>query len=1190
MESLSDRSLSLNDLLCKVLSVQLFRADFPKTPATPSAIRSSLGIIDQYDRWFEWSLHILAEKGYICEHQGQYHLDRSAPDKAEIEQEWEIRQLEWSTDLSLKPQIALLNRTLPHLTDVLTGQLLSTELLFPEGSMSLVEGVYKDNPTAEYFNGILASTVRRYVEQRVKRDSSAQIRILEVGAGTGAATKPVLSELRPHFGSLAEYCYSDLSQAFLAYGRRAFKRDCPFMQFRLIDLEKPMPLQDVEHDAYDVILASNSLHATRSIRATLRNLKTTLRTNGLLLMNEISDARLFAHLTFGLLRGWWVSQDEPIRIPGCPGLTSHSWKRVLESEGFRFVSFPSSRLHHLGQQVILAESDGVVRESPHRTETAQQAGQILSDEQASDVRRIGASELTYRELHNSTIAASDTRPVDDRLHAFSTTLASTVFFLSDHVVGGKNILPAAAYLEIVCNAALRARGLPVDSIPAGDWNQVIVLTEVLWSKPLIVEIERTITTEVERISDNEFVFRVLCPEVDGAGKAVSHSQGRCTFGAPESPKILDIARLKEECREQTLSAHQSYELLNSWDLVYGPAQRGILRMNMGRGATGHRQILAEIEIPASIATQSDNSYVLHPSVMDSALQACAGLILSDSTPPTGAMLPFAVDEARIFAPTPSKGWALLREMESADRVGSIPKVSIDICDTNGHVCVELKGFTMLSTSRGKDIAPLSPISKPDVEDRHEEKAFLTPIWEETQVRKTSPWPAVTEKAVIVLNASQAEPLWRRIWPQATFFNCDESEDVSSIFARLRDLPQIDHFIFVAPENGPDFSVASLISQQNEGALQLFRVIKAVVQAGYSDKRLGWTVVTTLAQAVREGDEIRPAHASIHGLVGSMAKEFSDWQIRLVDLPASPSLEVAVELINLPPDPKGNAWAYRSGQWYRQRLFRTLMPDRLGAAYKSKGVYVVVGGAGGIGMVWSENMIRKYQARIIWIGRRPLDTHIQTKLDFLATLGAAPHYIEADATDRDSLRHAYEKIRSMYSRLDGIVHSAMVLADKTLLSMDEDRFQAALAAKVNISVNMLEVFGNEPLNLILFFSSLQSFLKYPGQSNYAAGCTFMDAFARWLGRSKHFVRVVNWGFWGSVGAVASPHYRAKMARLGFASIEAPDGMEALEHLVDGPRSQLAFVEMTQPFSQLADLAIDTLRVYPDELPSISLRGE
>src|SRR5262249_5449163 len=104
-------------------------------------------------------------------------------------------------------------------------------------------------------------------------------------------------------------------------------------------------------------------HATRDIRQTLRNAKAVLKPHGLLLLNEISRHTLFTHLTFGLLEGWWLYEDAELRLPGCPGLSSQSWQKVLEQEGFHSVSFPAQEARAVGCKIIVAASEGVVRQS-----------------------------------------------------------------------------------------------------------------------------------------------------------------------------------------------------------------------------------------------------------------------------------------------------------------------------------------------------------------------------------------------------------------------------------------------------------------------------------------------------------------------------------------------------------------------------------------------------------------------------------------------------------------------------------------------------------------------------------------------------------------------------------------------------------------------------------------------------------
>ncbi|MCQ4167756.1 acyl carrier protein, partial [Tahibacter harae] len=91
--------------------------------------------------------------------------------------------------------------------------------------------------------------------------------------------------------------------------------------------------------------------------------KAALSSQGVLLLNEMSTGGgLFTHLTFGLTKGWWLFEDEAIRIPGSPAVWPATWQRVLQQEGFHGVGFPAEEAHGLGQTIIVAQSDGVVRQ------------------------------------------------------------------------------------------------------------------------------------------------------------------------------------------------------------------------------------------------------------------------------------------------------------------------------------------------------------------------------------------------------------------------------------------------------------------------------------------------------------------------------------------------------------------------------------------------------------------------------------------------------------------------------------------------------------------------------------------------------------------------------------------------------------------------------------------------------------
>jgi acyl transferase domain-containing protein len=459
--------------------------------------------------------------------------------------------------------------------------------------------------------------------------------------------------------------------------------------------------------------------------------------------------------------------------------------------------------------------------------------------------------------------------------------------------------------------------------------------------------------------------------------------------------------------------------------------------------------------------------------------------------------------------------------------------------------------------------------------------MLAPVWDVVPAPEGQIFPPPGGNVVIVGGTREQRSTIRQFYPHGRVLNLRSGDSVKTMIKKLEayaPVNPIDHIAWIAPSfSWKSLADDAIIQEQDRGVLSCFRLIKALLHLGYGSRVLGWSVITVQAQSLHQNDAANPAHAGLHGLVGSLAKEYPQWKIRLIDLEDGVAWPIA-EIFTLPPDPLGNALLHRNRQWYRQQLIplnnKKLLRGVQGGGfleksppgqtkYKPKGVYVVIGGAGGIGEAWSEYMIRAYQARIIWIGRRPKDAAIEAKLARLAALGPAPHYIAADATRREPLQQAYEEIKQRYAHVNGVIHSAIVLLDKSLANMEEEQFQAAFSAKAAVSVRIAQVFPKD-LDFVLFFSSLLAFTKNPGQSNYASGCTFMDAFAHRLAREwPGSVKTMNWGYWGSVGVVATNDYRERMTQAGIGSIEPPEAMEALETLLAAPMNQMALIKTTRP---------------------------
>ncbi|TDT40131.1 acyl transferase domain-containing protein [Streptomyces sp. BK208] len=220
--------------------------------------------------------------------------------------------------------IAVYVRCGRHLTDILTGRVDPRELLFTEADRHLVEGFYSDTPQvrmhARHASVLLARMVRDWPQDR-------PLRVLEVGAGTGGLTGHLLPLLP---APLTTYVFSDVSAAFFPRARTRFT-DFDFVTYRTLDLNTDAWQQGFTPGSFDLIVASNVLHATRDLRASCGRIAELLAPGGQLLAVESHDTDILGPC-FGLLEEFWAFTDTDVR--SSPLLDRESWPALLRTGGF----------------------------------------------------------------------------------------------------------------------------------------------------------------------------------------------------------------------------------------------------------------------------------------------------------------------------------------------------------------------------------------------------------------------------------------------------------------------------------------------------------------------------------------------------------------------------------------------------------------------------------------------------------------------------------------------------------------------------------------------------------------------------------------------------------------------------------------------------------------------------------------
>ncbi|MDX3229221.1 amino acid adenylation domain-containing protein [Streptomyces sp. ME19-01-6] len=326
-------------------------------------LRGRLGIRDKFQRLNEALLGLLADAGYLTRDGDQITttaaLDTAGPDGAEERWEAEFDRVAGACP-DIAPTVTLNRAFLRAYPRLLRGELIGTEVMFPDSSMDLVQDLYKGNPLTDHFNVLVAEAVRGLFDARLPKLAGHEtFEVVELGAGTGATSERVLPALAGH-ADRVRYTFTDISPRFLDYGRERFAAHYPYIRFQLLNLERGPAEQEFALGSVDVVVATNVVHATRDLRATLRKIKALLRPGGWIVLNELTTIRPYLSVGGGVMEGWWAFQDSELRIHGSPLAAPDSWARLLGEEGYTDLEILGAESADLGQRVLVARSGGAV--------------------------------------------------------------------------------------------------------------------------------------------------------------------------------------------------------------------------------------------------------------------------------------------------------------------------------------------------------------------------------------------------------------------------------------------------------------------------------------------------------------------------------------------------------------------------------------------------------------------------------------------------------------------------------------------------------------------------------------------------------------------------------------------------------------------------------------------------------------
>jgi acyl transferase domain-containing protein/NADPH:quinone reductase-like Zn-dependent oxidoreductase/ubiquinone/menaquinone biosynthesis C-methylase UbiE len=183
--------------------------------------------------------------------------------------------------------------------------------------------------------------------------------ILEIGGGTAGCSVPVLSALREAAGNtspgFSHYTFTDISSGFFEMARSKLADWGSMITYKALDIESSAEDQGFEMGSFDLIVACQVLHATKSMARTMMNVHKLLRPGGKLIMVETTQDSLDVQIIFGTLPGWWLSEESERKHS--PSLTVDFWEQTLKQTGYSGLDLSvrdSEDTENYSQSVILS--------------------------------------------------------------------------------------------------------------------------------------------------------------------------------------------------------------------------------------------------------------------------------------------------------------------------------------------------------------------------------------------------------------------------------------------------------------------------------------------------------------------------------------------------------------------------------------------------------------------------------------------------------------------------------------------------------------------------------------------------------------------------------------------------------------------------------------------------------------------
>lgn len=927
---------------------------------------------------------------------------------------------------------------------------------------------YRDGLGFERANKNLSEIVARLAHR------FAGMNIIEVGAGTGGATKSILERLQGLFSS---YTFTDISTGFFERARAELNKYDDKMKFITLDIENDISTQDFQEHAYDLIIASNVLHATRNLHKTMRNVRRLMRPGGYLLMLEVTSEILRVKLMMSGLPGWWLGSQDG-RTDG-PTVSEATWNKILQSCEFSGVDMAIRDFDDTSQymtSVILTQAvDDTVK---FLRQPLSGPSQALQNSNLGHVLIVGGSTVRLEGVIRciQSILSSKCGP------SIKIRTAKTMGDVANFIDTSGFILSLTdldgPFFETISATAFQGLQTALNGAKFVLWVTQGCRADNPWGN-MSVGLTRSLQSELPHVQ-----FQMLDVDSLAYDQAVISNLISSTF-----VRLACMPALSKDVL-WTTESEIAYVQGSLWIPRILPNDELNNRSNSSK-----RRIIKETnlsEIPVEIVLTEDAGQLIETS--DEECGECqVKLSITHST----------VGNTTVNGQTPA-----------SICLGSV----IDI------------GSKVENFFRGDQVISLCPKNASQVVLEEDAlchcrvpssmaNAFIQRLIDSIRIRSI----AVTLPSggtVILVDAPRGikDELRQISSLEVVSLVSEKSNHIDEDSSFIHPMMTERAISTIVPRN-----VTAIVECGNFGRKGLRERIKSSLKLKGNRNAFHHVLSCDLA----EYTSISPLHFKEAARI--LSDQFSPsskstTSVNVADVPATEHRKNDLLIID---------WRATDA------VLTTLQPLQLKKLLRSDRTYFLVGFTGGLGQSLCRWMVLN-GALYLAFATRNHQAVDGAWLQELRRLGATVNLYQMDVGDLAEVIAVRDKIARELPPIIGVANAAMVLADKPFNQMIYTDLTKVLAPKARGTLNLDAAFPDDSLDFFILFSSLACVVGNRGQSNYSAANMFMTSLASQRRKRGLAASVIDIGMVLGVGYIARTGiYEASLRRFNYMPISEPD---------------------------------------------------